>query len=102
MAELDLLGSILSSMERPPAAADGETRRRARGQRGRGGRGGSGGGGSDRVGSGERTAGKERRVPAFRPHNCAPPPLSALPQARLRPLARAPLIDSGEGKRALR
>uniref|UniRef100_A0A8U7NTR3 Uncharacterized protein n=1 Tax=Corvus moneduloides TaxID=1196302 RepID=A0A8U7NTR3_CORMO len=32
MAELDLLGSILSSMERPPAAADGETRRRAREQ----------------------------------------------------------------------
>ncbi|XP_053908736.1 sperm-associated antigen 7 [Cuculus canorus] len=30
MAELDLLGSILSSMERPPAAADAETRRRAR------------------------------------------------------------------------
>ncbi|GAB0201170.1 sperm-associated antigen 7 [Grus japonensis] len=32
MAELDLLGSILSSMERPPAAADGEARRRAREQ----------------------------------------------------------------------
>ncbi|XP_064593771.1 sperm-associated antigen 7 [Zonotrichia leucophrys gambelii] len=32
MAELDLLGSILNSMERPPAAADGETRRRAREQ----------------------------------------------------------------------
>ncbi|XP_064900291.1 sperm-associated antigen 7 isoform X1 [Columba livia] len=32
MAELDLLGSILSSMERPPAAADGESRRRAREQ----------------------------------------------------------------------
>ncbi|XP_063178480.1 sperm-associated antigen 7 isoform X2 [Chroicocephalus ridibundus] len=32
MAELDLLGSILSSMERPPAAADGEARRRAKEQ----------------------------------------------------------------------
>ncbi|XP_068785659.1 sperm-associated antigen 7 [Struthio camelus] len=32
MAELDLLGSILSAMERPPGLADGEARRRAREQ----------------------------------------------------------------------
>uniref|UniRef100_A0A8C3HUS7 Uncharacterized protein n=1 Tax=Chrysemys picta bellii TaxID=8478 RepID=A0A8C3HUS7_CHRPI len=39
MAELDLLGSILSAMERPPGLGDQETRRRARGQGSRGGAG---------------------------------------------------------------
>lgn len=38
MAELDLLGSILSAMERPPGLGDQEARRRARGQGSRRGR----------------------------------------------------------------
>lgn len=72
MAELDLLGSILSSMERPPAAADGETRRRARGQQGRGGRGGRG---TDRA---RRGAAR----PGLSPSDPTPPAAPALTRGR--------------------
>lgn len=78
MAELDLLGSILSTMERPPAAAEGEARR-ARGQRDRGTEGAGERSKEGEAGGAAKTAGSPKAAGS----SCrgAPPPLLPLPPA---------------------